>query len=101
MEIEIIYLIAFTLISIVGLGGYLGYLNWFTTISAVVMGFVMVMLISPFTELVITPFGNSLLYGYEWGLYEYAVLVNIILMLLLPIHAMYNLYLSNGKKLWG
>lgn len=101
MTIELLYLIMFIIMFLIALAGYFGVVNEWIVLAGVIAGSVLVFIISPFTDLVISPLGNVLLYGYDWTILIYAIVYNVAIMFLLVVRAFYNLYLSKGRKIWG
>lgn len=99
--IEIIYIVPFIFSIFALLGIYFKAINWFTAFISICASFGIGYLISPYTQLIIKPISNSLWYGYTWGLLEYIGIIHICTLFIMSFIALYNLYMSNGKKLWG
>jgi len=101
ITIDLIYMIPIIISVIAIFGLYFDKVNWFTGLLGIVAGFGITYYISPYSDLIMTPLSNSLWYGYSWGLFEYLGLIHLITLFVMCFMALYNLYMSNGKKLWG
>jgi len=101
ITIDLIYAIPIIVSVIAIFGLYFEKVNWFTALLGIIGGFGIAYYIAPYTSLIMTPLSNSLWYGYDWGMIEYFALAHLITLFIMSIIALYNLYMSNGKKLWG
>lgn len=101
ITIDLIYAIPIIISVIAIFGMYFEKLNWFTGFIAIIGGFGIAYYIAPYTTLIMGSLSNSLWYGYSWGLFEYLGLLHLITIAIMSAIALYNLYMSNGKKLWG
>lgn len=99
IELTLMIALAFSLFAIMGM--VLNKVNWFTALVSILGAFGISYYLAPFSELVYTPLKNSLWFGYNWGLTEYLSLGLMITYFGIAIQAMYNLYMTNGKKIWG
>ena len=100
-EIDLVLVIPLIFMSLAIFGTYFNAVNWFTGLLAVITGFGISYWLSPVSTLVIIPLKNSLWFGYAWGLTEYLAGALVITWIAGAIIGMYNLYMSNGKTLWG
>lgn len=101
MIIEIMYLVPLVVLGIVAFAVYFNQLNWFTGLIGAGTGFAIAYYSADYTNLIITSVSNSIWYGYSWGWIEMLGLVHIITLFIMMAIAINNLWLSNGKKLWG
>lgn len=101
ITIDLIYAFPIILSIIAILGMYLEKVNWFIALMGIVIGFGLTYYIAPYTAIIMGSLSNSLWYGYSWGLFEYLGLIHLITICIMSAIAIYNLYMSNGKKLWG
>ena len=101
ITIDLIYTIPIIISVIAILGMYFEKVNWFTAIMGIFIGFGITYYLAPYTTLIMNPLSNSLWYGYDWGLFEYLGLFHLSTLFIMCFIALYNLYMSNGKKLWG
>lgn len=101
ITIDLIYMIPIIISVIAILGLYFEKVNWFTALIGILIGFGIAFYIAPYTDLIMTPLSNSLWHGYGWGWIEYLALTHLITLFIMCGIALYNLYMSNGKKLWG
>lgn len=101
ITIELTLLIALTFSIFAMLGMLMDKVNWFTALLSIVGAFGISYYLAPFTELIYAPLKNAIWYGYSWGFYEYMALALMVSYFAIGVQAMYNLYMSNGKKVWG
>lgn len=101
ITIDLIYALPIIISVIAIFGMYFDKVNWFTGFMGILTGFGITYYISPYTDLIMTSLSNSLWYGYSWGLFEVLGLIHLATIFIMSGIALYNLYMSNGKKLWG
>lgn len=101
INIDLIYMIpiVFSVIAIIGM--YAEKINWFVGLIGIIGGFGISYYIAPYTDLIMTPLSNVLWFGYNWSLFTGLAMAHLISIFVMSSIAMYNLYMSNGKKLWG
>lgn len=99
IDLVVLIPLIFSLLAMFGL--WFEKVNWFVSLISIFGAFGIAYYVAPFSEVVFTPFKNSLWYGYDWGLYEIMVGILITIYIIMGVQALYNLYMSNGKKIWG
>lgn len=77
-----------------------GYLSWPIAIIGMVAGLGFAIIIEPFTSLIMNPLGNSLFFGYNWGLFETVVLFFIVSCFWIVGVMTYNQWKTGGIKSW-
>lgn len=99
IDLVILLPLIFSILALFGL--VLEKVNWFIALVSIIGAFGIAYYFAPYTELMIVPLKNVLWYGYDWSLLAWLVLGNIFCYIGMGATAMYNLYMSNGKKIWG
>lgn len=99
--IDLVYLIPLAIILIVGLAVWLESLNLWVGIMGIMIAFGVSYWIAGYQALVLVPLANSVWYGFSWGLLEYLAIVHLFSLALMVVIAIYNLYMSGGRKLWA
>lgn len=101
--IELSYVLAFFVLILVSIAFYLDRLNWFIALVSGAMALFIGYIVSlyGYTDIIVEPLKNSLFYGFEWGYLEIFILANYIMIILMCTLALYYLWITKGRKLWG
>lgn len=100
MQFDFIYLIPLSILLITILGVYYQKLNFFIALMGCGIALGITYWIVPYQELVIHSLGSTVWYGYEWGLFEIIAIMHIFTIFTMSGLAIYNLYMTGGKKIW-
>lgn len=101
MQIELSYMIAITLILLFGILTYTKKMSVGIGLISILGGLGVSYYFAPYTELIIKPLGDSLMYGYALQMYEYVAMFHLFSVMFILVIAMYNLYKSKGKISWA
>lgn len=64
-------------------------------------GFGIAFLLAPYTEIVMSPVGNAIIYGGAWTINVILGVAHLATMIIIVIIAAYNLMASGGKIIWA
>ena len=101
MNIDLIFLIPLVVLIIVAMATYYNVLNMWVAFTGCIMAFAITWMLAPYQELIITPLASSLWFGHTWGLLEMIAIVHIGTIFTMVGIAVYNLYMTGGKKVWA
>ena len=101
LSIDIVLLIPLFVSILCILAMVFDYVNWFTCLMGIVLSIGIAYWVSPMANLIIQPLGNSLWYGYDWGLLSYLAFIIIAFWIMIGTQSLYYLYMTDGKMAVG
>lgn len=100
-QIELTYLIIFTLITLIIILAYTNKMTVGIAIMSIVFGSLICYIFAPYMQLVISPVGDYIFYGYSLSFFVISAIAHIISLVIMLIVALYNLLISGGKITWA
>ena len=100
-EIEIVYLSIFTLISLIAILAYTEKMSVGIAMLAIIFGAVICFIFAPYMQMVITPIGYAIFYGYGITNLVLAGTYHLVSLIFMLVVAIYNLIVSGGKITWA
>ena len=100
-QIEIIYLAIFTLISLIAILTYTNKMSIGIALVSIIIGSIICYVFAPYMQLVISPIGYVITYGYDITYFIIAGILHLISLIFIVSVALYNLIVSGGKITWA
>lgn len=100
MQIDLLFLIPLMVLLITAVATWYQKLNLWVAFIGTLTAFGITYWLAPYQELVLNPLTSSLWYGYSWGYLEIVTAIHIITLFIMSGIAVYNLYMTGGKKIW-
>lgn len=100
-SIEILYAIPIGILIAVLIASFYGKLTLPIAFVGVIFGIILAWLLAPYTSLVMGPLANTIWYGYKWTILEALGLLHLISVFFMASVGVYNLWRSDGVKIWA
>lgn len=99
--IEILYVISFGLIALFTILAYTRKMSIGIALISILAGLGIAWLFAPYMEIVISPIGNWIIYGFALDWYVIVAIAHLVSLFTLVIIAGSNLFRSGGKIIWA
>jgi len=101
MQIELIYVILFSIITVIGILGATKKMSMGIALIGIGLGLTIAYIFAPYMEIVMSPLTQAIWYGATWGLGAFLAVGHIASLIFLVVVAAYNLMSSGGKIVWA
>lgn len=100
-EIEVVYLAIFTLIGLITILTYTNKMSVGIALLSLIFGIIICIIFAPYMQLIITPIGYVIFYGYTPTNFIIAGIAHLISLFFMLGVSIYNLVVSGGKITWA